>query len=154
MIPFNRQIGNVAEDNVDEDPCYSVAPFSRPCFQALGDKMLKKFAIALVLALSASQAQAFCIVNRSSETIAFTRGGPFAGMETFYAGTIKPGVQRCTLITPRVDGTYPVSVYTVTKRGKCSVVSGCSYDSRAEQVFFQGTASSSCPIAFQDDSCS
>ncbi len=116
--------------------------------------MLKKLGVVLVLVLSASQVQAFCIVNRSSETVAFTRGGPYAGMETFYAGTIKPGVQRCTSITPRVDGTYPVSVYTVTKRGKCSVVSGCSYDSRAEQVFFQGTASSSCPIAFQDDSCS
>ena len=119
-----------------------------------GNKMLKKLGVILVLTLSASQAQAFCIVNRSSETVAFTRGGPFAGMETLYAGTIKPSVQRCTLITARADGTYPVSVYTVTKRGNCAVVRGCSYDSQAEQVFFQGAGTSSCPVAFQDNSCS
>jgi hypothetical protein len=104
--------------------------------------------------LSASQAHALCIVNRSAETVAFTRGGPYAGMETFYAGTVKPGAQHCAAISARSDGTYPVSVYTVGRQGKCAVVRGCYYDSDAEQIFFTGVASESCPLAFRDNACS
>lgn len=120
----------------------------------MGSKMFKRIGLTAALVLLASQVQALCIVNRSSETVAYTRGGPFFGMETLFAGTIRAGVQHCTGITPRSDGTYPVSVYTISKRGKCLVVKGCAYDSEAEQIFFNGAASSSCPISFQDNSCS
>ena len=116
--------------------------------------MLGKLGLITALALLASQAQALCIVNRSGETVAYTRGGPFLGMETLYAGTVRPGFQHCASITPRSDGTYPVSVYTVSKRGKCAIVRGCYYSSNAEQVFYNGAASSTCPVAFQDNSCS
>lgn len=108
----------------------------------------------MAIMLVASQAQALCIVNRSGETVAYTRGGPFLGMETLYAGIVRPGIQHCPSITPRSDGTYPVSVYTISKRGNCAVVRGCFYESAAEQLFFNGAASSTCPIAFQDNSCS
>ncbi len=116
--------------------------------------MFRKLGLIAALVLMASQVQALCIVNRSGDTVAYTRGGPFLGMETFYAGTVRPGAQHCTSISPRADGTYPVSVYTVSKRGKCAIVRGCYYSSNAEQVFFNGAASSTCPVAFQDNSCS
>ena len=102
----------------------------------------------------AGHAQAYCIVNRSNEPVAYSRGGPVAGMEQFYAGTVAPGAQVCVNITPRSDGTFPVSIYSVTKRGNCAVVQGCFYETRAEQVFYRGAASQSCPLAFQDNACS
>lgn len=120
----------------------------------MGTNMLKKIGLTAVFLAFATQASALCIVNRSSETVAYTRGGPFIGMETLFAGTIRPGVQHCTSITPRSDGTYPVSVYTIGKRGKCNVVRGCLYESLAEQIFFGGAGSATCPVSFQDNSCS
>ena len=119
-----------------------------------GHGMFRKLGLIAALVLLTSQAQALCIVNRTSDTVAYTRGEPFLGMEILYAGTVRPGAQHCASISARSDGTYPVSVYSVTKRGKCAVVRGCFYGSAAEQVFFDGSASSTCPIAFQDNSCS
>ncbi len=110
--------------------------------------------LSVLILVGATEASAYCIVNRTGDVVAYTRGGPFAGMETFYMGGVQPGAQSCMNIGPRIDGTYPVSIYTIKKRGNCTVVSGCYFESSAEQIFFRGTASSSCPIAFQDNTCS
>lgn len=109
---------------------------------------------AVVFMVMSVQAQALCIINLSPENVVFSRGGPTVGMETFFTGAVKPGVQHCTKITPRSDGTYPVSIYTIAKRGNCAVVQGCFYETENEQILFLGSTSSSCPTAFRDNSCS
>ena len=50
--------------------------------------------------LSASQAHALCIVNRSAETVAFTRGGPYAGMERFMLARLSPAHSTVQLYLP------------------------------------------------------
>jgi hypothetical protein len=97
--------------------------------------VFKKLGLIAAQIMMASQAQALCIVNCSTDAVAYTRGGPFLGMETWYAGTVRPREQHCASISARSDGTYPVSVYTVTRRGKCVIVRGCFYESNAEQFF-------------------
>lgn len=115
--------------------------------------MKKLFLVGMAMLVS-GQAQALCIVNLSPDTVVYSRGEPIAQMETFYTGAIKPGVQHCTKITARMNGEYPVSIYTIGKRGKCAIVRGCFYETENEQILFRGGSSSSCPIAFQDNSCS
>ncbi len=51
------------------------------------------------LVVAGGQANAYCIVNRSSEPVAYSRGGPVAGMEQFYTGSVAPGSQVCVNIT-------------------------------------------------------
>lgn len=111
------------------------------------------FVVIIAMLLSA-QAHALCIINLSPDTVVYSRGGPGPGMETFFTGGVAPGMQHCTKITPRMDGTYPVSIYTITQRASCSVVRGCFYETPNEQILFYGRGSSSCPTAFQDNSCS
>lgn len=118
-----------------------------------GEFVRALFAAAVVLLMSA-QAQALCIINLSPDTVAYSRGGPGPGMETFFTGVVTPGQQICTKITPRMDGTYPVSIYTIANRGSCAVVRGCLYETLNEQILFYGRESSSCPTSFQDNSCS
>lgn len=110
--------------------------------------------ITLLAIFAAGPVSAYCIVNNSNEPVAFSRGGPIAGMEQFYTGSVAPGAHVCANITARSDGTFPVSIYSITRRGNCALVRGCFYETRAEQVFYRGTSSQSCPIAFQDNSCS
>ncbi len=116
--------------------------------------MTKKILTLLFLVMWANDANAICIINRSQDTVAFVRGEPFAGMETYFTGTVRPSAQHCSRLSPRMDGTFPVSVYTLTRRGNCVVVRGCFYSSHAEQLFFNGSAGSACPVAFRDNTCS
>lgn len=108
---------------------------------------------ATAMMLVSFQAQALCIINLSPGTVVYSRGGPGPGMETFFTGGVSPGKQECTKITPRMNGEYPVSIYTIGKRGNCAVVSGCFYETENEQILFYGRGSSSCPTAFRDNSC-
>ena len=116
--------------------------------------MIKNFAVLARLVLWAGDAFAICIINRTLQTVAFVRGEPFAGMETYFTGTVRPAAQHCRQLSPRIDGTFPVSIYTLTRRGNCVLVQGCFYNSQAEQLFYNGSASPACPIAFRDNTCS
>ena len=94
--------------------------------------MISRALIVFCLLGCVGQASALCIVNHSQDAIAFVRGEPFAGMETYFTGTVRPGAQHCRILSSRADGTFPVSVYTVAKRGECALVRGCFYSSHAE----------------------
>lgn len=115
--------------------------------------MTIRLIFALLVIFLPGQVHAFCIVNQSQSAVAYVRGGPFAGMETYFAGEVRPGGQRCTRITSRMDGTFPVSVYSISQSGRCAIIRGCFYETEAEQVFYKGAASSSCPVAFRDNTC-
>lgn len=100
--------------------------------------MVARVVFLLCLVGCVGHANALCIVNRSQDTVVFVRGEPYAGMETYFTGSIRSGAQHCSRLSPRSDGTYPVSVYGISKRGACALVKGCYYESHAEQVFFPG----------------
>ena len=62
--------------------------------------MVKKILTLLCLVLWIDDANALCIVNRTQDTVAYVRGEPYAGMETYFTGTVKPNGQHCTKLSP------------------------------------------------------
>lgn len=117
------------------------------------EQMIYRALIVMSLAIMADPVSALCIQNRTQNTVSFVRGEPFAGMETYFEGEVEPGRQVCAPITARIDGTYPVSIYTRSKSGRCVIIRGCFSDNTAEQIYYRGSASSNCPVAFRDNTC-
>jgi hypothetical protein len=103
--------------------------------------------------VTASAAQALCIDNRSDRAVAFVRGEPRPDMTEIYQDVVLARGFTCVPVPARADGIKPVSIYTITDRGRCKVAAGCFYENSDEVEVFVGTKSKNCTKPFSLTNC-